>query len=195
MKVKICGVTNLEDAAMCEDLGADAIGFVHVQGRSRSRPLGEISDMCGSIGPMTAKVLVCSPSDPYDAERMFAASGADMLQVHSLGPEGLDVLRADSVPVIRAVVPDRAEASRFAGHSDMLLFESGTPGTGSSHDYSAVPVDSCERCIIAGGLNVANMDAALRMRPYALDVSSGVERMPGRKDPEMVSEFIRRCKA
>ncbi|HIJ17093.1 MAG TPA: N-(5'-phosphoribosyl)anthranilate isomerase, partial [Thermoplasmata archaeon] len=56
------------------------------------------------------------------------------------------------------------------------------------------PVDSCERCIIAGGLNIANMDAALRMRPYALDVSSGVEHSPGRKDRELVSEFIRRCK-
>lgn len=195
MKVKICGVTSLDDAAMCEDLGADALGFVHVEGRGRSRPLEEISEMCGSLGPMTTKVLVCAPEDPDDAERIFAASGADMLQVHSLEPSGLDTLRASGIPVIRAVVPDRAESSRFSEHADILLFEGGTPGTGAAYDYSAVPVDSCKRCIIAGGLSVANVDAALRMRPYALDVSSGVERSPGRKDSELVSRFIRMCKA
>ena len=97
--------------------------------------------------------------------------------------------------VIRAVRPDRAEAALYAGHSDMLLFEEAAPGTGSGYDYSTVPVDSCERCIIAGGLNARNIDRALMMKPYALDVSSGVESTPGRKDPQLVSEFIRRCKA
>ena len=194
MKVKICGVTNIEDAAMCEDLGADALGFVHVEGRGRSRPLDEISEMCGSLGPMTAKVLVCIPKDVRDAERMFAESGADMLQVHSLGPGDLDILRQGGISVIRAVAPDRAEAAAYSGHADILLFESAEPGTGSSYDYRTVPVDSCERCMIAGGLSLENMDGALRMRPYALDVSSGVERSPGMKDRGLVSEFIRRCK-
>ncbi len=96
--------------------------------------------------------------------------------------------------MVRAVRPDRSEAARYAAHVDALLFDSGAPGSGSSYDYSTVPVDSCKRCIIAGGLNITNMDAALRMKPYALDVSSGVEREQGRKDPEMVSEFIKRCK-
>jgi phosphoribosylanthranilate isomerase len=195
VKVKVCGITNLQDAAMCEELGADAIGFVHVSGRKRSRELDEISDMCGSLGPMTTKVLVCKPKDHFNAERMFAASGVDMLQLHSLGPKDLDVLRFDGIPVIRAVSPDRAEASRYAGHSDILLFEKATPGTGSSYDYSTVPVNSCERCIIAGGLNASNMDKALMMKPYALDVSSGVESSFGRKDPQLVSEFVKRCKA
>jgi phosphoribosylanthranilate isomerase len=194
MKVKICGITSLEDAAMCEDLGADALGFVHVDGRGRSRPLDEISEMCGSVGPMTAKVLVCVPDDISDAERMFVASGADMLQLHSMDPDDLDVLRSMGTRVIRAVAPDRSEASRYADHADALLFEDATPGTGSSYDYSTVPVDSCKRCIIAGGLNVKNMDGALRMKPYALDVSSGVERSLGKKDPGLVSEFIKRCK-
>lgn len=194
MKVKICGITNLEDAAMCEDLGADALGFVHVDGRSRTLPLGTIREICDSIGPMTTKVLVCCPGSCSHAERMFEASGADTLQLHTLEPDDLDALRHEGISLIRAVAPDRAEASRFAPHADALLFEGGTPGTGSAYDYSTVPVDSCRRCIIAGGLNVTNMDAALGMRPYALDVSSGVERSPGRKDRELVSGFIRRCK-
>jgi phosphoribosylanthranilate isomerase len=195
VKVKICGITSLEDAAMCEELGADALGFVHVDGRSRTLPLGTIREICGSVGPMTTKVLVCSPRSCSDAERMFDASGADILQLHSLEPDDLDVLRHEGMSVIRAVAPDRSEAVRFAPHTDALLFEGGTPGTGAAYDYSTVPVSSCRRCIIAGGLTVANMDRALEMRPYALDVSSGVERLPGRKDRELVSGFIRRCKA
>ncbi|MEW5748781.1 MAG: phosphoribosylanthranilate isomerase [Candidatus Thermoplasmatota archaeon] len=195
MKVKVCGITSLEDAAMCEELGADAIGFVHVSGRKRSRALDEISDMCGSLGPMTTKILVCRPRDHHEAERMFAASGADVLQLHSLEPMSLDALRLDGIPVIRAVLPSPAAASKYAPHANILLFEKSSPGTGSSYDYSTVPVKSCERCIIAGGLNSRNVGEALRMRPYALDVSSGVESSFGRKDPELVSEFIRRCKA
>lgn len=195
MKVKICGITNLQDAAMCEDMGADALGFVHVRGRRRSRDLGAISDMCSSLGPMTTKVLVCRPRDHYEAERMFAASGADILQLHSLEPTSLDALRLGGIPVIRAVPPTPAAASKYASHADILLFEKSTPGTGSSYDYSTVPAGSCERFIIAGGLNCRNMDGALRMKPYALDVSSGVERSLGQKDPGLVSEFIRRCKA
>lgn len=195
MKAKICGITNLEDAAMCEDMGADALGFVHVVGRERSRPLDEISEMCGSLGPMTTKVLVCVPEDVHDAERMFIASGADVIQVHSLEPDELDVLRSDGITVMRSVAPDRSEASKYAPHSDLLVFEASIPGTGSAYDYEAVPSDFCRRGIIAGGLNVNNMGSALKMRPYGLDVSSGVEESPGRKSPELVSQFIRRCKA
>lgn len=194
MKVKICGITNLEDAAMCEDLGADALGFVHVEGRKRSRSLDEISGICGSLGPMTTKVLVCIPEDVSDAERMLAASGVNMLQLHSLEPDELDILRSMGTSVIRAIAPDRFEAARYADHADALLFENDVPGTGSSYDYSTVPVDSCRRSIIAGGLNLDNMDAALRMKPYALDVSSGVEHSLGKKDPELVTGFIKRCK-
>lgn len=195
MKVKVCGITSAEDAAMCEELGADALGFVHVVGRMRSRPLDQIAEMVTALGPMTTKVLVCAPESVSQAEMMFGRTGVDMLQLHSLDPEALDVLASHGIPVIRSVRPDREDAAKYAHHADILLFEGGNPGTGSAYDYSIVPVDSCKRCIIAGGLTVENMDSALRMRPYALDVSSGVERTPGRKDQLLVSEFIRRCKA
>lgn len=194
MKVKICGITDPEDASMCEDLGADALGFVHVEGRGRSRSLDEISEMCSSVGPMTTTVIVSMPGTVADAERIFAASGADMIQLHSLGPDDIDLLRCEGVPVIRAVRPDIAEAMMFADHADALLFEDGAPGTGSGYDYSRVPVDAHRRCIIAGGLNIRNVDTALSMAPYALDVSSGVEREAGRKDQELVREFISRCR-
>ena len=195
MRVKICGLTNAEDAAMCEDAGADALGFVHVKGRSRSIPLSYVNEICNSLGPMTTTVLVCSPSSVFDAADLFDQSGVDVLQLHSLEPSQVAGLRQSGVPVIRAVKPDRRVAMRYADHVNALLFERGKPGTGASYDYSKVPVDCHPRSIIAGGLNLDNVALALSMKPYAVDVSSGVETAKGKKDPVLVTEFIRRCKS
>lgn len=195
MKVKVCGLTTLDDAAMCEDSGADAVGFVHVNGRIRSLQLDKIAEICASLGPMTSRVLVCSPRDGEEASDMFRRSDADILQLHSLEPQDLRSLRDEGIRLIRAVSPIRSEALRFSDVADALLFESGTPGTGTSYDYSEVPVDVSRRVIIAGGLTVENMHRALARNPYALDVSSGVEMTPGRKDPALVAEFIRRCRS
>ena len=195
MKVKICGITNLEDAAMCEDAGADAMGFVNVKGRARSIQLTKIKEICASLGPLSTSVLVCSPETVFDAADMFDKSGVDVLQLHSLEPAQIARLSDQGIPVIRAVKPRRCVALRYSSHVHALLFEQGRPGTGSAYDYSKVPVDCHPRSIIAGGLNLDNVDKAILMRPYALDVSSGVELTTGRKDPELVSEFIRRCKS
>lgn len=194
MKVKICGITSLEDAAMCEELGADAVGFVHVPGRSRSIPLERVSEICSSLGPMTSKVLVCSPRDPAEAREMLLKAGTDIIQLHSLNPDETLQLKEAGARVVRAVLPERLAALQFASCADALLFEAGRPGSGAEYDYSKVPVDCAPRAIIAGGLTPLNMHKAKAMRPYALDVSTGVESAPGRKDPGLVAEFIRRCK-
>jgi phosphoribosylanthranilate isomerase len=194
MKVKVCGITSLDDAVMCEESGADALGFVHVRGRSRSLELDRVAEACSVLGPMTSKVLVCSPRSSEEAAEMFRKSDADILQLHSLEPDETQRLRDDGIRLIRAVSPVRHEALRFSEIVHAILFESGIPGTGTVYDYSEVPIDVCRRVIIAGGLTISNVDKALAKNPYALDVSSGVERSPGRKDPALVSEFIRRCK-
>lgn len=194
MKVKICGITSLYDAAICEEAGADAVGFVHYPGRRRSLALDEISRMASSLGPMTTKVIVCAPETSQEAVQFSERSGVDILQTYSLDPESLDEVRESGLKVIRAVSTGRAEAEAFAPHADALVFEHGVPGTGASYDYSSIPIDCCERAIIAGGLTVDNVGEAKAMSPYAVDVSSGVEASNGRKDPELVREFIRRAK-
>jgi len=194
VKVKICGITGIGDAAMCEEEGADALGFVHFEGRSRSLSLPEIEEIIESVGPMTTKVLVCDPKSAEEASELSRLSGADVLQVYSLQPLELQKLRDEGGRVIRAVEPDRGIAMRFAECADALLFETGRPGSGTSYDYSKVPVDCCNKAIIAGGLRTDNLDSAKAKRPYALDVSTGVERSPGKKDRGLVAEFIRRCR-
>ena len=194
MKVKICGVTNSEDAMMCEALGADAIGFVHLRGRSRSVELKDVREMCSAVGPLTLKVLVCAPKDVHEALRMLEASGADALQLHSLEPGAVSEIRDSGVTVFRVIPPIPSEALRYAESADALVFEDGRPGTGCTYDYAKVPTSLCRRAIIAGGLNPENLELAKAVRPYGLDVSSGVESSPGRKDSFLVSSFIRRAK-
>ncbi len=195
MKVKICGVTNQEDAVLCEESGADAIGFVNVPGRKRSIALEDIAAICATLGPLTAKVLVCEPEDEEQAIGMCDMAGTDVLQTYTLSPEQVSAVRSSGFGVIRAIRPDRAEALRYRDAADAILFEGGAPGTGEEYDYSSIPIDACPRAIIAGGLTPSNLDRAKSLGPYALDVSSGVERTHGRKDPELVRDFIRRCKA
>lgn len=194
MKVKVCGITCLEDAEMCELMGADALGFVNFQGRARSLPIKNISDICSSVSPAVTKVLVCAPSSAHEGLRMLEQSGADAVQLHSLSPEDIGMMKKSGASVMRVVRPVREEAARYAHCSDALVFEDGVPGTGASYDYSQIPFDVHPRCIIAGGLNAQTIDLAKSLDPYGVDVSSGVERVPGRKDPELVQEFIRRCR-
>ncbi|UCE92227.1 MAG: phosphoribosylanthranilate isomerase [Methanobacteriota archaeon] len=194
MKVKICGITSVYDATLCEEMGADAVGFVHYPGRRRSLALDEIARIASSLGPMTTKVIVCAPGDAQEAIDLSERGGVDVIQTYSLDPEALDNVRGSGLKVIRAVSIERADAEAFAPHADALVFEQGIPGTGASYDYSGVPVDCCDRAIIAGGLTVDNVGEAKALKPYAVDVSSGVESANGRKDPELVTEFIRRAK-
>ncbi len=195
MKVKICGITRLADAQMCEDEGADALGFVHFPSRRRSIPLSEIASIGSVLGPMVTKVLVCSPRDSDHALEMAKLSEVDAVQVYSLDADSMNEIRDQGVKVIRAVRPMKSEAEKFADSADALLFEDGIPGTGKSYDYSRIPLNCCTRAIIAGGLTVKNVEKAKRLKPYAVDVSSGVELAAGRKDPVLVSEFIRRCRS
>lgn len=193
MKVKICGITTLEDAIMCEEVGADALGFVHYPGRGRSLSLLEIGNICSTLGPLVTRALICCPDGPNEALYMMEKSGADVIQTYSLSPIFLSRLRESGVRVIRVVKPDINEARKYAEFADALVFEAGTPGTGHNYDYSTIPMDSCRRAIVAGGLTLSNIEYVKGLRPYGVDVSSGVESLPGRKDPELVKDFVRRC--
>jgi len=195
MKVKICGITCSDDAAMCEDLGADALGFVHFPGRSRSLSLAAISEIGSSLGPVTSKVLVCRPSSVGESLAMLSDSGADVLQLYSLEPDETSELRDHGVKVLRVVRSSGDEAEKFASAVDALVFEDGLPGTGVAYDYSGIPARFCGRAFIAGGLTPENVHLAIALKPYGVDVSSGVETQLGRKDSTKVESFIRRCRA
>jgi phosphoribosylanthranilate isomerase len=194
MKVKICGIMSAEDAAMCEALGADALGFVHFPGKKRHMPLEKIAEIVDSLGPLVTSVVVCAPKSVAEALNFAKKSHADVIQSYSLSPKDIKSIGDQEKTVIRAVPPVRSYACKYAKVADALLFESGSPGTGTEYDYSKIPVDCCPKVIVGGGLRPDNIKKAKALRPYALDVSSGVESTPCRKDPALVAEFIRRCR-
>lgn len=195
MKVKICGITNAEDAWMCESFDPDALGFVHYPLKARSLPLENIRDISSTIGPFTKKVLVCLPGNVDVAVKMVEDAGVDVIQLYTFCRSEIETIKACGIPVIRAVKPVEREIQEFVGVADALLFDGPVPGSGLSHDYTKIPIKSCHKAIIAGGLTLENLDIVKALKPYGVDVSSGVERTIGKKDPQLVSEFIRRCKS
>ena len=194
MKVKICGIMTADDAAICESLGADALGFVHFPGRKRSIPIDAIKEIAPTLGPMLTKVLVCAPRTSSEAIEMGTRSGVDAIQLYTLDVNSALRIKAQGFRVIRAFAPQNTAVAQFKNVADAILFDGSVPGSGQAYDYSTIPIKCHKRVIIAGGLTVNNLHIAKALNPYALDVSSGVEQTTGKKDPKLVSEFIQRCK-
>lgn len=204
-RVKICGLTDEYELRCALKAGADALGFVVEIERSRHRlSLDEARNLIGMVPPFTTSVAVVEPACVDDAVRLAEYLESDALQIHGdLSPGEIEEIKR-RVPqrIIVAVPPgsDRAvEVSRIA---DAVLVDTpvsgGLGGSGRTHDWSVTarmrPTLHAP-LILAGGLTPENvLDAIDAVKPYAVDVSSGVE-TDGRKDPVKVEEFVRRVRS
>ena len=209
-KVQICGIRTLEDALICEKAGADSLGFVDVEGRARSIPLENIKDIIEGIGPMILSTLIGFPKNSEEITKKADFVGADAVQIYTLDTNELEGVRDQGFRVYRAVSIDigtgKLEVSvqdlnLFAEVCDMIVFEPSsdkvTGGLGLHYDYENILppyINYCRRFGVAGGLNPQNVGDALKIKPYSVDVSSGVESKLGTKSEEKVIEFIKRCK-
>ncbi|MDM7939681.1 MAG: phosphoribosylanthranilate isomerase [Methanothrix sp.] len=199
-RVKICGLTDRRDLKYALAAGADALGFVVEIERSRHCITTEKARaLIEQIPVFVNSVAVVSPMDLDDAVRLSRETNADILQIHgTLGPDEVCALRR-MVPqrIIAAAAPVSKEARLFEGAADAVLldtFKDGMlGGSGEIHnwDVSAALAKSLQvPVILAGGLNPSNVqEAILRVRPHAVDVSSGVE-TDGRKDPSKMRAFV-----
>jgi phosphoribosylanthranilate isomerase len=202
-KIKICGITNLPDARLAVELGADALGFIFYPKSPRYIPVLKAADICNALPPFVAKVGVFVDELEYEIEKALRECLLNALQFHGDEPPGFcQKFAAKSIKAIRM----RDESSlRVAAEYDVdaLLLDTYTDtergGTGKTFDWS-LAVKAREiltpPIILSGGLTTANVQEAVRkVRPYAVDVSSGVEREPGKKDPEKLRRFIELVKA
>lgn len=190
-RVKICGITRPEDAALAVELGADAVGFVFWP-RS-PRVVGEevARSIAASLPALVARVGVFVDSDPASVRRIVEQVGLDVVQLH--GAERVDDYRALPVRLIKAVTLDAdADVERAAGlppHVTVLV-DATDPvkrgGTGRAADWGRAAALARRRPImLAGGLSAENAAEAVRVvQPWAVDVSSGVESSPGVKSRE-----------
>ena len=202
-KIKICGITNLPDAQLAVGLGADALGFIFYAKSPRYIAVAAAADICNALPPFVTKVGVFVDELEYEIEKALAECLLTALQFHGEEPPGFcQKFPAKSIKAIR--VRDEASLRAAAEYDvDALLLDTYTEsergGTGQTFDWSlAVKANEtlAPPIILSGGLTTVNVQEAIRrVKPYAVDVSSGVEREPGRKDPEKLRRFIELAKS
>lgn len=197
MKVKICGITNYEDAAAAVELGADALGFNFYRRSPRYIEPEAARAIIRRLPPFVAAVGLFVDEGPEEVCRAARAAGVGVLQLH--GDETPDYCgRLSGWPLIKALrvggALDAAGLADYEVQAFLLDARDGAlyGGTGKVFDWSlAAAVRGVAPIILAGGLRPDNVAEAIRTaRPYGVDVSSGVESSPGRKDRALVGAFI-----
>ena len=195
-RVKICGITSAEDAAAAVDAGADALGLVFVPGTPRHVAPDLAAGILEAVPPLVATVGVFVDHPLEEVLRIVSVLGLHAVQLH--GQEPAAYSRRIPVPVIRAVRVRDAASLRsletYPAHAFLLdAYVEGLPGgTGTPISLDlARQAKGRKPVILSGGLRPETVSQAVRLvRPYGVDVSSGVEASPGRKDHAKVREFI-----
>ena len=197
VRVKFCGFTRVEDALQAVELGVDAIGLVFVPASRRCVDLGRAREIAAAVPAFVATVGLFMDAPADAVRRVLDEVPLDLLQFH--GQENADDCASFGRPWLKALamgdgVDVAATASRYAAARGVLLdaHRSGEQGgSGQRFDWSRIPPALAPRIVLAGGLapdNVAQAIAAVR--PFAVDVSSGIESAPGIKCPARMREFI-----
>jgi len=197
VKVKICGITNLADAQTALEAGADLLGFVFYEKSPRHVSVKAASGIVRQLPPFVARVGVFVNAREELISQALGECGLNVLQFHGdESPE--DCLKFGVMSMKAFRVRDRASLKLFPAYqTDAWLLDAYAPdargGTGATFNWDlAVEAQKLGRTIfLAGGLTPENVGVAVRrVRPFALDVSSGVEALPGKKDAAKVCAFI-----
>lgn len=202
VRVKICGITRLQDLRAACDAGADALGFVFYEKSPRHVTIEAAAALVRALPPFVQSVGLFVNAEPAFVDAVLDAVPLDLLQFHG------DETPADCArfrrPFIKAVRVNRdTDLLKYAADFDaargLLLdaFVAGVPGgTGERFDWGLIPANLPKPVILSGGLTPDNVvEAVQRVRPWAVDVSSGVEAAKGIKDAHKVAQFIAKAKA
>jgi phosphoribosylanthranilate isomerase len=193
MFVKICGITNEEDALLSVAMGATAIGFVFAPSK-RQISVGKAADIVKRLPPGVLTVGVFRDHDVKSVSRIMRETGLRGAQLHGRETVSeVDQITAEFGWVMKAVVAgsrDAEQSNRY--RTDLILIDSAAPGSGETWDWALIDqLPSGIRTVVSGGLDPNNVGEVIALaRPYGVDVSSGVEREPGRKDASKVRRFV-----
>jgi phosphoribosylanthranilate isomerase len=201
IRVKICGITRVEDALAVVDAGADALGLVFHPASPRFVSIEQAKAIVNAVGPFVVTTGLFVDADPAAVNAVLTQVPLHLLQFH--GDESLDYCESFQRPYMKAlrmkpgldVVAAMAEYPSAAG---ILLdaYRPGVPGgTGETFDWARVPQQSNKPIVLAGGLTPENVvQAIISTQVYGVDVSGGVESAPGKKDPAKIAAFIKNAK-
>ena len=188
LRVKICGITRLEDALCAEDAGADAVGLNFVAGTKRAISLNQAAAISSGLGPLIARVGIFRDATLEEILATLREVKLTAVQLHGLETDDFAATVALHAPVIRAV-----SHGSVLPASDTLLIDNLEGGSGQTFDWNALETSALRgrRWLLAGGLTPQNVASAVRqLQPWGVDVSSGVERAPGVKDHAKITAFI-----
>lgn len=195
-RVKICGLTREADIDVAVAAGADALGFVLWPGSKRALDERRLAELAARVPAFVTRVGLFVDQEAALIER--ASAHLDLLQFH--GDESPDFCASFARPWIKALrmrddLDLEAMARAYEGARALLLdaYRPDMPGgTGETFDWSRIPASLSKPVILAGGLTPANVAQAIHaVRPYAVDVSGGVERSPGIKEAARIDDFLR----
>ncbi|OHC28991.1 MAG: N-(5'-phosphoribosyl)anthranilate isomerase [Pseudomonadales bacterium RIFCSPLOWO2_12_59_9] len=198
VRSKVCGITRIEDALLAVAAGADALGFVFYSKSPRAVSIERARGIIAALPPFVTTVGLFVNTDRRELTRLLDGLPLDLLQFH--GDETPSDCAGYQRPYIKALRIKPGDdvtqlAAPYADASGILLdtFVPGIPGgTGAAFDWSLVPHKLSQPVILAGGLTPQNVFAAIeQVRPYAVDVSGGVEASKGIKDAGKVEAFLR----
>jgi phosphoribosylanthranilate isomerase len=200
VRVKICGVTRLEDALLAVRLGADALGFNFWPRSKRYLAPAAAREIVRRLPPLVTAVGVFVDPSRDEVLRAVEASGVQVAQLHGDEPPAL--CAALPLPVLKAIrVRDAASLEAMGPYDGVagILLDTATPGyggSGATFDWAlAAPAAAARPLVLAGGLGPGNVAEAVRIvRPFAVDVASGVESAPGIKDEQLMRRFIEAAK-
>ena len=200
-RVKICGITRKEDAQAAANLGVDAIGLVFYTKSPRNIDVNMARAICDAIpGFVTTVALFLNPEKSL-VNRVVSEVGVDLLQFH--GTEPVKFCESFERPYIKALgisgEDNIVELVKSYSSARSVLLDShakgAAGGTGETFDWLSVPVEIRQQIILAGGLNPENVAQAIeQVRPYAVDLSSGVESSPGVKDINLMTRLMQQVK-
>lgn len=196
VRIKVCGITSLDDALAAVDAGADALGFVFYEGSKRYIPPREARKITAALPPFISIVGVFVNASPESISAVAGESGIGVVQLH--GDETPEAAARIPFPLIKAFrVSDSIDPAEVELYPvQAILFDKRSDdmygGTGKSFDWSMLRgTNFGKRVILSGGLSAENVEEAVGIvRPYAVDVSSGVEDSPGRKNHLKIRQFI-----
>ena len=198
--IKVCGITRLSDALHASEWGATALGFVFWPRSPRHISPDRAAEIISSL-PRTVKAVGVFVDEPVDSiRRVVAHTGISLIQLH--GEESPDAAEMLGWPVLRAITVDRAaqDCAAWPRHTTFLVDAidgDRRGGTGDTVEWRrAASVAQEWRVVLAGGLTPANVAEAIGVvRPFGVDVSSGVEDAPGVKNADKVTRFLANARA
>lgn len=204
IKVKICGITNLEDAALCSREGADALGFIFTKKSPRYINVKQAAKIIGQLDPVIITAGVFLDEGKEKVLEIAGGLKLDVLQFHGKESPAYCNFFKDKFKVIKVFFPQGEPSLTAVSHYKVDAYMFDVKKEEKIKGKSILSVDILKdiealiktghRTIIAGGLNLKNISQVIRMSPYGVDITSGVEKMVGKKDINLVRQLIQRVK-